>query len=150
MITTLLTHVCLFVLMLGLFICTLNRAFSLPHVVSSSLFQNINNSGYHFEFQLSPVLLKLHFFLTFRDFQPWNHESKILAWSVCTFPSWGDFTSDAVVFLQILFEFIVWCQIQFFSQDCTRLGHYQIAQILPFSFSKPTVLEGSSRRLPSH
>lgn len=90
------------------------------------------------------------FFLTFRDFQPWNHESKILAWSVCTFPSWGDFTSDAVVFLQILFEFIVWCQIQFFSQDCTRLGHYQIAQILPFSFSKPTVLEGSSRRLPSH
>lgn len=83
----------------------------------------------------------------FPTLKSWEQNLGVTVW---TFPSWGGFTSDAVVFLQILFEFIVWCQIQFFSQDCTRLGHYQIAQILPFSFSKPTVLEGSSRRLPSH
>lgn len=60
--------------MLELFICTLRRAFSLLHVASSAVFQYISNSAYRFEFQLSPVLLKLHyiyiyFFLTFQDFQ---------------------------------------------------------------------------------
>lgn len=80
------------------YIYSLNRAFRSPHVVSSSLFRYVSNSGYHFEFFIVSCVIEIALFLkTFQDFQFLNYEREILVWPVCTFPSWGVYMWGVVV-----------------------------------------------------
>lgn len=132
----------------GTFIRTLNRALSLSRwlaVLSFSILATVI-----LNFGCLPFYLKLHFFFFFFNIPRFptlkSQEQSLGVASVYVHPR------PEVVSLQMrwffvffffykfLFESIVRCQIQF-SQDCTRLSCYQIAQILPFSFTKPIVLD---------
>lgn len=128
----------------GTFICTLNRALSLSRwlaVLSFSILATVI-----LNFSCLPFYLKLHFFFNIPRFPTLKSQEQNLGVASVYIPvlRWFHFRCGGFFFsYKFLFESIVRCQIQF-SQDCTRLGCYQIAQILPFSFTKPIVLDASS------